>query len=567
MNYRFTSIGILSITAFLTTTAKTTWLVENSTYTVDTMYHATVGPGTTLTELKVNGPSGTNNMFYTRIELSNQWVEIRAAKAGNSMRAVETVPDIAKRFNSSEANYFAGINADFFNTKYPYNSLGACISNGQLSNRQTTGDAADIDDYYLCIDESGEPRFARHVTLATEGSVMFPDGQGIICKINALHGTNSLVLYTPQWQFIYNGTTYPVGQTGTNGYCTEVVVKPIDGSRTIWGHSGQLEVIDSPVNGVGNMKIPDGCYVLSGHGTSANAVNNLKKGDVISAYMGFKADNSNFAAREVIGGFPYLLQNGKIWPTHSYPEHLPNKEPRTAVGYNEDKTVMIMLVVDGRNAGGSAGATQSQMAWFMKNLGCRDAMNFDGGGSSTMYIDRLGIRNIPSTSSLDKDREEGEPRVVVNALFAVSTSPVDNEVASIEIVDKYLNLVSGQQYTPTVYGYNKYGALIDKNLTGYKCKISPLIAQTTHNTLTGADGEYSGVLTVEYDNATYSIPVYLNGGGEYVSAGIENVTVDNESDIPYVYYNMQGVKIDNPVDGMPYIIKQGSRVTKQIFKH
>lgn len=54
MNYRFISIGILSIATFLTTTAKTTWIVENSTCNVDTLYHATVVSGTTLTELKVD---------------------------------------------------------------------------------------------------------------------------------------------------------------------------------------------------------------------------------------------------------------------------------------------------------------------------------------------------------------------------------------------------------------------------------------------------------------------------------------------------------------------------------
>lgn len=223
---------------------------------------------------------------------------------------------------------------------------------------------------------------------------------------------------------------------------------------------------------------------------------------------------------------------------------------------------MTLLVVDGRKAGGSIGATQQEMAWFMKNLGCTYAMNFDGGGSSTMYVDRLGIRNIPSTSSLDKDRKEGEPRVVVNALFAVSTAPDDNQVAAIEIVDKHLDLTTGQSYTPTVYAYNRYGTLIDKDFKDYTLNIPELIATADGKTLTAASGRYSGHLTVTYGDATHTIPVYLNGGGEFVSASVDVITADSDPDAPAVYYNMQGISVDNPVPGAFYIEKRGSRIQK-----
>lgn len=559
--------SILSATLLLASTiianADTKWLVEYKEYSVDTTYHATVGPGTTLTHLDVNGPTGLNHLFYTEIDLGNPWIEMRSAKAKNNMRAVETVPDIAARFDAPGQRYFAGVNADFFNTGYPYNSLGACISNGQLTNRQTTGPSADIDDYYLCFDSNGVPQFSRHVTLATSGSVSFRGNNSYPCSINAERTSNGLVIYTPQWQYINYGVTHPAGHTGTNEWGYEVAVRLVDGERTFWGHTASLEVISDVEKNVGNMEIPLDGFVLSGHGTSGALVSDLKKGDVIKVFFDFKANDATFDAREVIGGFPYLLYAGTVQATPGYPEHLANPEPRTAVGYNDDKTRMIMLVVDGRKAGGSAGATQQQLAWFMKNLGCTYAMNFDGGGSSTMYVDRLGIRNVPSSSSLDADRKEGEPRVVVNALFAVSTSPDDNEVAAIEIVDKHLDLTTGQSYTPTVYGYNRYGVLIDKNLSGYKCNVSPMIADVNdNNTLKAADGHYSGLLTVTYGDATHSIPVYLNGGGEFVNASVDNIIADDNFDAPTMYYNLQGIRVDNPAPGSFYIEKRGSSIRK-----
>ena len=121
----FTASLILSSAAFANAEAK--WTVNYIEHTVDTTFHATVGPGTTLTHIDITGPDGVNHAFYTEIDLNNEWVEMRSAKAKNDMRAVETVPDIAARFDAPGQRYFNGVNADFFNTGYPYNSLGVCI--------------------------------------------------------------------------------------------------------------------------------------------------------------------------------------------------------------------------------------------------------------------------------------------------------------------------------------------------------------------------------------------------------------------------------------------------------
>jgi len=85
------------------------------------------------------------------------------------------------------------------------------------------------------------------------------------------------------------------------------------------------------------------------------------------------------------------------------------RAPRSAIGVKEDGSV-IVVVVDGRaDLPHSVGATLAELAVIMKSLGCRDAMNMDGGGSSVMFINadeakqaklrsdlRDGIVSLPS---------------------------------------------------------------------------------------------------------------------------------------------------------------------------
>ena len=86
------------------------------------------------------------------------------------------------------------------------------------------------------------------------------------------------------------------------------------------------------------------------------------------------------------------------------------RHPRTAVGKRSDGTV-IFVVVDGRLPEAS-GVSTTELSLIMSWLGCRDALNLDGGGSSTMVFDG-NIVNHPSDNK--KFDHKGE-RVVANAI-------------------------------------------------------------------------------------------------------------------------------------------------------
>lgn len=131
-----------------------------------------------------------------------------------------------------------------------------------------------------------------------------------------------------------------------------------------------------------------------------------KKGKPQIGYYSANIDLSGF--KEVVGGGSHWLvvdRNNGAWGGDT-------KEPRTSVGYTSDN-VVYLVVVDGRNATYSVGVELTDLALIMKSLGTLQAINLDGGGSSTMVIrenDVLGIVNRYSDSA---------PRAVANGLVVM----------------------------------------------------------------------------------------------------------------------------------------------------
>lgn len=115
--------------------------------------------------------------------------------------------------------------------------------------------------------------------------------------------------------------------------------------------------------------------------------------------------------QNVVGGRPSLLVDGKNADTSGHPQLCPANNPRTAVGLTKDKRYLFIAVVDGR-ASNRAGMTCGQVASLMRELGAHDAMGFDGGGSTAMWIKGKGIVNFPS---------DGSERTVANHLALYAT--------------------------------------------------------------------------------------------------------------------------------------------------
>jgi Phosphodiester glycosidase len=116
-----------------------------------------------------------------------------------------------------------------------------------------------------------------------------------------------------------------------------------------------------------------------------------------------------------IGGGPVLLQEGEISITNNEElkftgKAINDKHPRTAMGYTKDNK-LIILVIEGRNPGIADGATLIQEAEILKNIGCWEALNLDGGGSSCLLVngkesikvsDKTGQRPVPAVFLIHK---------------------------------------------------------------------------------------------------------------------------------------------------------------------
>jgi len=98
-------------------------------------------------------------------------------------------------------------------------------------------------------------------------------------------------------------------------------------------------------------------------------------------------------------GTPRLVRDG-IAGHEAFEEGLKNKRfingalPRTAIGNNKNKTKLFLVAVPGsKKQDGTIGASLTQLADIMEYIGCYDAQNLDGGGSTNMVVASNNVIN------------------------------------------------------------------------------------------------------------------------------------------------------------------------------
>lgn len=102
---------------------------------------------------------------------------------------------------------------------------------------------------------------------------------------------------------------------------------------------------------------------------------------------------------DVVPGFRMLLDDGAIVVSDEEANSdFGNVNPRTAVGVDKDGATLWVVVADGRQKNVASGWTLVEMACLFESLGCWDALNLDGGGSSTFVLeDALGEARVMNT--------------------------------------------------------------------------------------------------------------------------------------------------------------------------
>lgn len=217
--------------------------------------------------------------------------------------------------------------------------------------------------------------------------------------LNTERREDSIVLYTPAFG----------PRTGANRFGVEWPFRVVDPDGPL--RIGQTAVVElgRPESGAGDAAIPDDGGVLSGNGLGAERLRELWQsmddGDAgRRALLRIETEPDAFQS---IGGTPILLRDGRRWFEDDGSNFTRGDHPRTVVGWNDEGRVWL-VAVDGRQPGYSRGASLAEAADLLLRLGATEALNLDGGGSTTFTV-RGEVVNRPSDRLVERD---GDERVV-----------------------------------------------------------------------------------------------------------------------------------------------------------
>jgi hypothetical protein len=146
--------------------------------------------------------------------------------------------------------------------------------------------------------------------------------------------------------------------------------------------------------------IPENALLLAEPSDTKDSQNRFKKlevGDRVTVRMLMRMEKHPDIS-DAIAGLPTLVTAGHAAIQGELTDYIKQRHPRTAVCYNEQN--YIFVVVDGRQPKLSVGMTLEELADFMVSLGCTEAMNTDGGGSTEMAV-TVPQKNSPGTSKLE----------------------------------------------------------------------------------------------------------------------------------------------------------------------
>lgn len=454
-------------------------------YTIDTLSMYPAGPGATFYELRMLRASdgkGRIDSWLLTVDTKNPYVTIEGVLGTGKIIGTERPSNMAIRSTTDTKIFYAGTNGDFFVTQGDVGlPVGLTVVNSEFAHTPSAATsrlAGGVDDNNRGI-LATKVQFAFNLQTATDTYT--------IHHVNYKRNENELVLFNK-----HNAAT-----TLTNAYGTELLAELLPGEKWETTGSVKLKVIDKQQN-VGSMAIPADKVVLSGHGTMATALDAINIGDEVTVNTSLLFDGKEVDVAQCIGGDTYALivNNGQVEQSNFWNE----VHPRTAFGTSEDGTIQYFLVVDGRSVK-SAGCTTKVLGEIIHHYGAYKAVNWDGGGSSCLYIRNLGQMNNGS---------DGSERACGNGMFAVANVPeVDNTIAAIA---PYMPIYSLPRYgvaSPKFLGYNKYGIMIDTDVQGVTLSCDPALGEILEDGRFLASGENGGTLRASLGDITTELEVRL----------------------------------------------------------
>lgn len=351
-----------------------------------------VGPGLEYIHHRIG--DGPWSIHVVKVERSRARFRLASTLAEGHVYGLASLTEQIERLGEAQGRPVAAVNGDFFHIRpgpYQGDPTGLHIAQGELISSPARTS--------FWIDGQGNPHIG---SVAARFRATGPDGLNVTFALNEARGDDTAVLYTPT-----------IGTSTRTGRGLELVLERSgDGDWLPLRPGCSYRAKISTVSKQGDVRLAPDAMVLSIGPELARKLPPLTPGAVILLNLKTSPDLTGVAT--ALGGGPILLEAGES------PEWRPPlpRHPRTVLGWNDEH--FFMVVVDGRQEPLSVGMTYPELAALMKRLGCACAMNLDGGGSSTLWLDGQ-IMNSPS---------DGRERRVANSLIVVSAAPNEDEQAS-----------------------------------------------------------------------------------------------------------------------------------------
>ena len=324
------------------------------------------------------------------------------AAYGNRLYGRSTITNIAKYLETNGNFVMAGINADFFSfeTGLPF---GPVVISRALKSSDAGYNAIAFSDTGAAY--IGKPGYK--ITLTTN------TGDVNVDHYNKLPSKWGLYLLSEDFgdgtKAKAMGTDIIFEILGSEGRDVRV-------NQTKW-----LKIVDITRSDF-SVKIPENHLILRADDLVGADLSKFVLGENVT--LNVTTQNYEFAdAAQVIGAGEILIKEGQIQPQANSEVH-----PRSALGIKQNGEV-ILYEIDGRQSGYSKGLTLTDLAHELASLGCVDAVNLDGGGSSALIMRPLGSKElvVPTKPS------DGSLRTCANYLMLVNTLPRISDPIKIHI--------------------------------------------------------------------------------------------------------------------------------------
>jgi exopolysaccharide biosynthesis protein len=468
MNIKYKLLSCIISTILLVTIASPVFASNNDNYIYENKTTNIITRGVLHTNIDRFTEDGWLNINIVEADLNENYIDLKLLTDNRGISYLEDVIDMSKTENT-----VASINGDFFQWKKGDtsrgNAIGPVIKDGNI------------------LSSTSDQKGMATALLTNENEMLFdyinfdiaitaPNGETNEVKyINKFDSLDSIVMYDKNW-----------GEYSIGSY--DNIVELVVENNKVTEIRREKEPVKIPENGYILCNLPEFDSFL---------IDNFEVGDEVE--LDVTSSINTDMIQYAFGAGTMLIKDGK---PHEITHNISGLQPRTAIGTDITGKKVYLITIDGRQIS-SKGMTLDELSDFLIEQGIYNAVNLDGGGSTTMAVRELGNENIGVINSLS----DGWLRNVTNTIAIVCNSPKSN-LSNLIIEKSSTNVFENTSISFDVKGYDKYynAVSIDISNVNWSCE--------------GIEGYFKG-------NIFYPESV----GSGYIVANVNGITAKTSIDV------------------------------------